>query len=152
MSIYAPEHLSVSGMGGQAGSGVFSLETSGCCWAGEGVGREGEAWPELAASRFVPVSAWCQRCVSEQARGPCAAGMGDNCFFTCRVPAVSVGLQDPPNPPSSHRLALCCVPGAGAGCCRGCCGLYAARVSIVTGNLSGIMGGCSWDCGENHSK
>lgn len=107
------------------------------------------------ASGFVPGSTRCWRRVSEQAHALCAAGTGDNFFFTSRVPAMSVGLQDEgqiPQTPSSHRLALSCVPGAGAGCCRGCCLLYAARVSTVTGNLSGITGECSWACEGSQSK
>lgn len=92
--VNARGHFSVSGMGGQAGAREFLLGTSGAARLGEGVQREGEAWPELAASGFVPSSGQCRRRVGEQACAPCAAGMGNSCLFTCRVPATSMGLQD----------------------------------------------------------
>lgn len=69
-------------MGEQALAAVFLLETRGAARLGKGMGRESEAWLELAASRFVLSSDQCQRHVSEQACALCAAGMGNNCF-TC---------------------------------------------------------------------
>lgn len=135
------------------GQGVFTGDQQGL---GEGLRRDGEAWPELVASGFVPGSARCWRRVSEQACAPCAAGMGDNCFFTCRVPTMTVGLQDQgqiPQIPQQPQAGLSCVPGAGVGCCRrGCCLLYTVRVSTVTGNLSGITGQWSQAGGGSQSK
>lgn len=111
------------------------LESGGGCWAGEGMRRKGEAWPELVVSGFDLNSTWCQRCVSEQTRAPCAPGVGDNCSF--KSPCHERGGAGSPKSLSSHRLALSCVPGASPGCYL----LYAACVTTVTGNLSGIRGG-----------
>lgn len=140
--VNARGHFSVSRTEGQAGARAFSLETSRAAGLGEGVRREGEAWPELAASGFVPGSGRCRRRVRERACAPCAARMGDSCLFTCRTRGES------PRVPSSHRLARGYVPGAGAGCCPLC----AARLSTSTGNLSGITVGCSQARGGSQSK
>jgi len=65
------------------GPGLFLWRSAWAAGLGEGMQREGEACPGLVVSGFVPGRAPCPRHVSDHVCAPCAAGMGDHCFFTC---------------------------------------------------------------------